>query len=76
MAKKFFIELNCDTDAESIRNMITDVLNESLVKSVVAVGDEAVEQGVHPTGLWVCPDCNMMHGENRITCVGCGKPRG
>ena len=48
MAKKFVIELYCNSDAESIRNMITDVLHESLVKSVVAVGEEAVEHTLAP----------------------------
>ena len=26
-------------------------------------------------GLWVCKECNIMLGENRDTCIGCGKPR-
>lgn len=53
-----------------------ETVYECAVLELEAAFKEAVEHGVHPTGLWVCPDCNMMHGENRVTCVGCGKPRG
>lgn len=61
MAKKFMVELYCESDARSIRNMIADVLPDGFIKSIDVVDDEAAQQ---PRAVdlaeCVCPKNNVQ----------------
>jgi len=62
MAQKFLIELYCHSDAQSIRNMIADVIQDGMIKEVVELSDEATQQSVQATkARCICVDfinCN------------------
>ena len=51
MSKMFFVELYCESEAQSIRNMIADVLHEGFIKSVEVAPEEAAEHSLHMTAL-------------------------
>ena len=52
MAQKFLIELYCHSDAQSIRNMIADVIQDGMIKEVVELSDEAAQPGVQRIDYW------------------------
>ena len=67
MAQKFLVELHCHSDAQSIRNMIADVIGEDMFISVVEVDEEAAQQKRGADSL--CWQCHHANGEHSLDCT-------